>query len=420
MIKKLKPRSEFTRNVITLMTGTTIAQAIPIAISPLLTRMYTPEDFGVFALYMTITSIISVFATGRYELAVMLPEEDEDAINIVVLSLSITLIVSLISLFIVLMFKLQITILLGNPEISQWLYFIPLSVLLTGTYQNVNFWNNRKKKFKQLSENRVIRSTTTASFNLGIGTISNGSGGLILGTIIGQLASTIVLGKVMLNKDIFGLINKSKIIASAKKHVNFPKYDVIATISNILSHQISHVLFNVFVSAATSGYYFLVQKVMGVPISLISSAVSDVFKQQSSSSFAKNGNAKEIFLKVLTNLTILSFPPFILLFIFAQDLFVFVFGKNWAEAGLYAKILVPMFFLQFIASPLSYILYITDSQKLNLMLQLCMFFFVLISFLCGYIFESTKLIVILISCLTSSMYIIYIIISFQKSKGGLK
>ena len=101
MLNRLKPKSEFARNVLTLMTGTTIAQAIPIAISPILTRIYTPEDFGIFALYMSMASILSVVATGRYELAIMLPKKDEDAINIVALSLIISFLVSFIALLIV-------------------------------------------------------------------------------------------------------------------------------------------------------------------------------------------------------------------------------------------------------------------------------------------------------------------------------
>ena len=82
MINKLKPKSEFSRNVLTLMTGTTIAQAIPIAISPILTRIYTPEDFGILALFVAISTIFGSIANGRYELAIMLPKKDEDAINI--------------------------------------------------------------------------------------------------------------------------------------------------------------------------------------------------------------------------------------------------------------------------------------------------------------------------------------------------
>jgi O-antigen/teichoic acid export membrane protein len=96
LIKKLKPKSEFSRNVLTLMTGTTIAQAIPIAISPILTRIYTPEDFGVFALYMAIAAIISVVSTGRYEMAIMLPKRNEDVNAIVKL---ILILLSSISIF---------------------------------------------------------------------------------------------------------------------------------------------------------------------------------------------------------------------------------------------------------------------------------------------------------------------------------
>ena len=94
MLNKLKPKSEFTRNVLTLMTGTTIAQAIPIVISPILTRIYTPEDFGLFALFIAITSVFGSIATGRYELAIMLPNKDENAINILALGLIIPAIVT--------------------------------------------------------------------------------------------------------------------------------------------------------------------------------------------------------------------------------------------------------------------------------------------------------------------------------------
>ena len=104
MIKKSKIKSEFTRNVLTLMTGTTISLAIPIAISPILTRIYTPEDFGVFSLYMAITTIIAVIATGRYELAIMLPKKDENAADILILSLIVSLVISLISFLIVFFF----------------------------------------------------------------------------------------------------------------------------------------------------------------------------------------------------------------------------------------------------------------------------------------------------------------------------
>lgn len=422
MIYKLKPKSEFSRNVLTLMTGTTIAQAIPIAISPILTRIYTPEDFGIFALYMSISSILAVTATGRYELAIMIPKKDEDAINIVALSVLISFFVGFIALVIVSVFNSQITNLLGNPKISNWLYFIPVTVLLTGIYQSFNYWSNRRKQYKRLSHNRVIRGATTATVNLSMGLGGFGSSGLILGGVVGQFLATVVLGKVIWyeNKNIFTIVSRLKVIALAKKYIKFPKYDILATLSNVMSHQVVHVLFNMLINASISGYYYLVQKILGIPTALISSAVSDVFREQSAANFMKYGNAKQIFIVVFRKLFLLGLIPFLVLFLFVQDLFIFVFGENWAEAGLYAKILTPMFFLQFIASPLSYILYITNSQKLNLIMQLGMFFFVLISFACGYIFQDTYLIIILMSGFTSMMYILYIIMSYHKSKGDFK
>ena len=105
MLNRFKPKSEFNRNILTLMTGTTIAQAIPIAISPILTRIYTPEDFGIFAIFLAITLIIGSIANGRYELAIMIPKKDEDAINIFALGFIITTFISLLLLVLVLIFQ---------------------------------------------------------------------------------------------------------------------------------------------------------------------------------------------------------------------------------------------------------------------------------------------------------------------------
>jgi O-antigen/teichoic acid export membrane protein len=144
LMQRLKLKSEFTRNVLTLMTGTTIAQAIPIAISPILTRIYSPEDFGVFALFVAITSIFGTIANGRYELAIMLPKKDEDAINIFALGFIITTFISLLLLILVLIFQDKIVDILKNEDIRVWLYFVPLAVFFVGLYNILNYFNNRK------------------------------------------------------------------------------------------------------------------------------------------------------------------------------------------------------------------------------------------------------------------------------------
>lgn len=418
-MNRLKPKSEFGQNVLTLMTGTTVAQAIPIAISPILTRIYTPEDFGLYALYMSIASIGAVIATGRYDLAVMLPKKDEDALWLLAVAGIISFGISLFSLIIVFLFNDQITALLGNPNISNWLYVIPLSILFSGIYQSLNSWANRKKAYKTMANNRMTQSTITAGVNLGAGFGNLHFSGLIAGGLSGLLVSTLLLAKKVYReiRHFLPLKGWIKMKILMKKYINFPKYDIAATLSNVMSYQITYLLFNSISSGATAGHYYLVQKVLGLPTSIVAASIQQVFKEKAVSDFKVFGNAKALYINILKKLLFLAIPPFLFLFFYAQEIFVLFFGQNWAIAGHYAQILTPMFFLQFIASPLSYILYITKSQRLNLYTQITMLLSVLGSFACGYLFNNIDLVIILISLSMSLIYLFYILISYIKSKG---
>ncbi|MDA3835797.1 MAG: oligosaccharide flippase family protein [Spirochaetales bacterium] len=257
MIQRLKPKSAFIRNVLTLMTGTTIAQAIPIAISPILTRIYTPEDFGIFALYMSIASLVAVLATGRYELAIMLPKKNEDAVNIIALSVIITFLVSIISLLIVFVFNTQITALLGNTEVSAWLYFIPITVFTTGIYQSFNYWSNRKKQYKRLAVSRVIKSGSTAGTNLGMGFGGFGSSGLILGSIFGQGMATLILVKMVWGEDskLIGYVSKLKMFALLKKHKKLPFLNLPNALIDGVRLSGINILISKFFATATLGQF---------------------------------------------------------------------------------------------------------------------------------------------------------------------
>jgi O-antigen/teichoic acid export membrane protein len=398
------------------MTGTTIAQAIPIAISPILTRIYTPEDFGVFALYMAIVSIIAVVATGRYEMAIMLPKKDSDAINIVALSILISFFVSFISLVIVFVFNSQITNLLNNPEISNWLYFIPITVLLTGIYQSFNYWSNRKKQYKRLATSRVVQSSTTASANLGMGFCGLGSSGLIVGQVLGQSISATILGKLIWNEDKekCRYIKISKILALANRYIRFPRYDIFASILNVSSHKITHVLFNSLFNSTVAGYFFLMQKILSLPLVFISSAIADVFRQSASYEFSQYKNCKNIFMSTLKKLFMLSLIPVIILYLFSVELFTFIFGDEWKIAGEYAKTFAPVLMIQFISSPLSIVFYIAEKQNINLYLQILLIVLVLISM---FIASSPEIAVFLLS-LSMGLYY-FIQLSFSACYAGV-
>lgn len=397
------------------MTGTTIAQAIPIAISPILTRIYTPEDFGLFVLYMSIASILSVAATGRYELAIMLPKKDKDAINIVVISIVISFLLSFIFLIIIFFFNTTITNLLGNPQISSWLYFIPVTILLTGVYQSFNYWNNRKKQYKNLATSRVVRSGTTATVNLAMGVQSMGSSGLILGGILGQLIGTFFLGRLAFKdkNNLLKQINKLKISILLKKYIKFPKFDILASTLNASSHQIVHILFNTLFNSTIAGYYYLTQRIISVPITFIASAISDVFRERASQDFNKYGDAKQIYISTFKKLFILSFFPTVFLYVFAIDLFVIIFGDEWKVAGEFARIMTPMLFLRFISSPLSFMLYIGEKQQLNLLGNLL---FLLLTILSFYLADTPVQIVEYLTYSYSFIYIMYLYFSAKIAK----
>ena len=415
MLNKLKPKSEFSRNVLTLMTGTSIAQAIPIAISPILTRIYTPEDFGMFALYMSVASIFSVVATGRYELAIMLPKKDEDAVNIMVLSIIIAFFVSLITFLIVFIFNTQITRLLGNPEISNWLYFIPVTVLLTGIYQSLNYWSNRKKQYKRLATSRVVQSATTATTNLGMGFGGFGSSGLILGGVLGQGLASFVLGKMIWKEDRYRLksFSKLRIFALSKKFIKFPKFNLPNALIDSFRLSGISILIAKFFTTSTLGQFSLAWKMIQLPISLLGSSISQVFFQKIA--IEEKYKLYVIIVKFINRATIIALPLFVLIYIFSEKLFVFIFGIDWELAGKMASVMSPWLFFNFITSPLSTIFIKINKQDVLLIFSI---WYAMVPLLILYFYHHIDIIQMLtiISISMSLMLVLFIAIVLYYTK----
>ena len=166
MIKKYLPKSEFAKNVLTLMTGTTIGQAIPVLVSPIVTRLYSPEEYGVFAIFLSITAILSVISTGRYEFAIVVTEEEETALNLTALSIIISFFLSVFSFALILAFDSEFSNLLGQPSIAIYLYFVPLALFLNGVYQTFAQLLNRKKEYSIISAGKIAHPTLAAQFSI--------------------------------------------------------------------------------------------------------------------------------------------------------------------------------------------------------------------------------------------------------------
>ena len=422
MIQRLKSKSEFSRHVLKLMVGTTIAQAIPIAISPILTRMYTPEDFGLLALFVAIISIFGSIANGRYELAIMLPDKDEDAINIFALGFIITSSISLFLFILVVLFNEYLVIILGNEEIRFWLYFVPIAVFLMGLWNILNYFNNRRKNYKDIANATIVKSIITVVIQLSVGLLKQGATGLISGQIISQLFANTKLAKnIIKDKILISKISKVKIIALAKRYKDFPKYSMWAILANTLSTHLINILISTFYSVATLGFYSLVQRVLGVPSSLVGGAIGQVFFQEATKEKQQTGRAINSFNSTIKKLLIIGLPSFGILFFIVEDLFAFVFGESWRIAGSYAQIVMPLFFIRFVVSSLTVVNSIFEKQKISLVWQILLLILALLSLYIGSIyFVDFESYLMLFTVIISIHYLVLYFILFRVShKGGL-
>ena len=419
MIRILKPKSEFGRNLLTLMTGTIVAQAIPIAISPILTRIYSPEDFGLLALFLAILSLFSVAVNARYESAVMLPKKDEDAINIFALGIIINSTISLTLFIIIVLFNDSITNMLGNSNISVWLYFIPLTLFFTGLFNILNTYNNRQKHYRDIADATILKSMVMAVVQVGVGLVKSGASGLISGQILSQFfANMRLLKNITTNRKLIDSIGILKIIALAKKYKNFPKFSLPSAFANVLSGHLSNILISIFYSVTTLGFYSIVQRVLGIPSAMMGQSIGQVYYEEGVQEKKKTGMAKEIFKSTFKRLVFFGFFSFFILFFVVEELFAFVFGEEWRLAGQYAQIVIPMFFIRFVVSTLSVTYDMFGYLKVELIWQLTLLIgTILIVVVSNFMNIEFKNLLIFISIYTIVMQLISLFILKQIALG---
>lgn len=419
MFKKVLPKSKYARNVLTLMIGTSLAQSIPVAISPILTRLYSPDEFGRFAIYMAIVMIASVFVTGRYELAILQPRKDRDALYITVLAVLLSIVISGLLFLIVILFDHSIANILGDPGIAPWLYWIPASTMLVGAYQSLNYWSNRNSQYKRLAISRTVNGASVALSQMAGGYANIGATGLVGGQIVGQALSVGVLARMIWREDgeQIRTFRVMRSIALAKRYVNFPKYLIVGHSLNTASGQVPVLLLSALFSTTIAGFFTLTQRVMSAPMSLVAGALADVFRQEASYAYIHKGSCEEIYKKTFKLLVSISLPPFLILFFIAPDLFVFIFGEQWRSSGEYAQLLTPMIFLQFVVSPLSSMFMIAEQQRLDFLWQIFLLTSILSGFFAGWWLGDEKLAVMLFSLGYCIAYIVCGAVCYMFSKG---
>lgn len=350
-LKALLPKSSFARNVAVLAGGTAVGQAIVVLASPILTRLYTPEDFGVLAVYSSLLGILSTVAALRYELAIPLPEKDEDAAALVVLSMIIVFGVSMLVGLGVWLGREQVTRWINVETLKSYLWLLPVGIGLVGTYQILNYWTTRRRLFDVVSLTRLTQSGTQVGIQLISGAFGVAPAGLIIGHIIGQSAG---IG-VLIRRSGFSLrlFSIKKLFALAKQYRKFPLFNSWGALVNVIGLQIAPLLFATYFGTNISGLFTLTMRVLTLPATLIGNAVAQVFYPTIAAQVQNPETVRKILARASTALLLVGFPIFVLVSLWGPDIFPLIFGAKWLEAGLFARYLSPWLLLGFISSPLS-------------------------------------------------------------------
>jgi O-antigen/teichoic acid export membrane protein len=364
VIKGFKTKSEFSRNVFTLMTGTVIAQAIPVIISPILTRIYTPEDFGVFALFTAIVGFISIFASFGYDQAILIPKYDKYAINIFALGFILISVTVLMVFILITLFKFNILNLLRTPVLGQWLFFIPGTVFFIGLFNLLTNYNNRTKHYRDIAKATVIKSLVLSVIQVSMGVLKSGLGGLILSQAIAQIFANVKMSKnIFKEKELMSGVSKIRILAVAKKYKNFPKYYMPHALISTISSSLPVYIFTPYFGSSAVGYYSLSIMVMLSPMMIIATSTAKVFNQRILELHNSEEETYTFALSIVKSLVKIIFIPFFLFVFFAPQIFGLIFGEDWVEAGVYTQILSIYIFLNVIVSVIAYISSFKNLQK---------------------------------------------------------
>jgi O-antigen/teichoic acid export membrane protein len=402
---------EFTRNLLTMVSGNALAQAIPIIASVFIARMYAPENIGAYTFFITIVNTLSVVAALKYNEAIVLSKYKDESIALFFLSIISMTIFCLFSFIFIWIFKDWILHNIDFPLLNNFLYLLPLAIFLMGLFTTFNFLNNYNKQYKVLATTRVTQNLSMSLFQ--ILSFNFSLGGLVFGYVFGLLLS--VLQSYRYAKElVLNQFNLKKVKYVFKKHIDFAKFYMPTAFVNKLSYALPIILLPMFYDMSVAGYYSYSTLIVLGPMGILSSSMQQVFYQKIASMHAKGENLYEYVKNTYEKLFLVGILPHLFLFLFAPLLFRIVFGVKWEISGEYTRYLMPWFFMIFLNSSVSSLYVIKKKQKEYFFLEIIIVIIRYVSLIIGYYFFKSGLLSIILYGLVGFMYEIFIFFYFLK------
>ncbi len=403
-----------------LIIGTAVSQVVLVITSPIVTRLYTASDFGVWSLFTSVIMTVAVVANWRYELAIVLPEDDEEAAGVLTLSLITAALMVAVTIALVLLFGPLIARATGAPELEPWLWLMPICLLLAGIYQPLIYWSTRKKRFLNQALAQIGQSAGIVLFQIGIALVIGRSEiGLILGTVVGQIAMVCILFQPAWSQR--SLFRPGRLLkymgASAHKFRNFPLYTAPYSFIGQLSKRALFLMLGVFATTQDVGLFALAMKLTYLPASFIAAALNQIFFQKAAREIGTE--QLEQFVVRTMRIMALGIAPALVFFLFNSGWildagFDIIFGKGWAGASSYTVSLTFPSVMLIFMSWLDRMYDVLGRQKLALWMQGGYDIVILGAFALSLaFFRDAEIAVAIYSGLTTAYYCLWLVVTFR-------
>ena len=376
LIRAVIPQKAFDRSVFTLLSGTVTAMLIAYLAQPILTRIYSPEAFGLFEAFGSIIAILVPFASMRYEDAIMLPEKDEDALPVLGLSLILVFIaITVIGVFVWLSNVFSFAFIPSN--LLPWLLFIPPVLLAQRTAKLGELWLNRKKRYRPISAVQAVNSSITAGTRISMGPLISGRSplGLITGYLAGHCMSLLWYAVLMLRTErhfISRAFRWRSIAYSLRRYRHFPYFSMPSMLLSALIIKLPLLLLLYFFDEAVVGFLGRAFALFMTPLSLVGGAVAQVFFIEGVEAY-RAGKLSGLIRTIHARLLMIGLFPTIGVMIAGPQVFGFILGNQWYVTGEYLQWIAPWLFLSGIASPLTRTFDILERQRVELLTTSVMF-----------------------------------------------
>jgi O-antigen/teichoic acid export membrane protein len=371
-LKRILGEGQFMSDVIKIVGGTSLAQLLIALGTPVLSRLYSESTFGVASLFISMSLILSVIASLRYENAILLPKDEMDAVHLLRISLAAVAATTLLTAWGVWAAQDLILDLLNEPALAAHLPLLPLAMASTGLYQALNLWNTRTLNYWRLSAARVISAVITLALQIGLyAWLQDHPAGLILGFIGGYLAGSLFLGGYIYLHDASLRLawDWQAVRANLHQYRKFPLVDTWGSLVNAVSWQIPPLLLTSYFSSALAGHYAMAYRLIQLPVSFIGIAVGQVYAQRAAAVKEDAQALVQVTRSVVHRLIGLGVFPALLLTVLGKDLLLVFLGPNWGTAGIYVQILGIWMFFWFASWPLGTLANIQNKQDILLILQ---------------------------------------------------